>query len=72
MFCGDGRSGGGGHPDGGCGMHVRGCMASVSRTTLLYEAIAMPLGDRTRGSIPNAVIFIPSFNIIFLLNMNNF
>ena len=35
------------------------------------EAIVLPLGDPMRGSIPNSVIFIPSFNI-FLLNVNNF
>jgi hypothetical protein len=27
-----------------------------------YGAIGLPLGNRTRGSIPNIVRFIPSFN----------
>ena len=31
-----------------------------------HQPIALPLGDRTRGSIPNIVSFVCYFHIVFL------
>ena len=70
MFLGGGCHGRSGRRGGG-----HGCMFKVAEPQYpglhFFEAIALPLGIRTRGSIPNAVIFISFFNI-FLLNMKIF
>jgi hypothetical protein len=42
------------------------CYALPQRPRLLfYEAITLLLGDRTRRSIPNVIVFIPSFHTFF-------
>ena len=61
MFRGCGR--GGSHGRG------RGLMDDRDAQQLgihFHEAIALPLGDRTRGSIPNVVSFICYFHIVLL------
>jgi hypothetical protein len=32
----------------------------------------LPRGDRSRGTVPNIVIFVPSINMILLHTNNNF
>jgi hypothetical protein len=65
MFRGGGRCGGGRH--GGFGGRGGMFEDALPHSPWLhfYGAIGLPLGYRTRGSIPNVVRFIPSFNIFF-------
>jgi hypothetical protein len=62
MFLGGGRRGG-----FGCcgGMFEDALLHSPGLHFYGYGAIGLPLGNRKRGSIPNIVRFIPSFNIYF-------
>ena len=54
---------GGGHRGGGCRMFED--VLPHSPGVHFYGAVGLPFGNRTRGSIPNTVIFFPSFNIFF-------
>ena len=59
MFRGGGCGGGRGT---GCG-RMHDCDAQQPGI-YFYEAIALPPGDRTRGTIPNVVRFICYFHIV--------
>ena len=65
--------GGGGHYGGGgrCGGRGSGCMfadALAQRPGLhFHEAIALPSGNRTRGSIPNVVRLVYYFHLFFTI-----
>jgi hypothetical protein len=65
MFRGGSYRGGGRHGGfGGRGGMVEDALPHSPRLHF-YGAIGLPFGNRTRGSIPNVVRFIPFVNIFF-------
>lgn len=65
---GGGRRGGGDH---GHYMFEEPPLARPPGIHFSNHIIDLPKGDRSRGTIPNIVIFFPSYNCFFLLHMNN-